>query len=323
MTGSIDYDARWKRLKEIDDGKHELVETYIDANFLNQREAFASFIRGFNMAYPLCDFIDAGNGKECSDFKIREITKLHVGDLHCKHIIFGGSTDNGYARMLGPYAGIDSISKRITMLEGPPFAPELYKLKQKFKTTAFPTVFRDRKLPPGLSSLSNSTSNGAASKSSSRAATVAPRIDIPPSPQIENPSNLIADDYDELDSVPRNSKGQRVDPPLFKSPQKATMAMINAVKDRHYCNNHHIYGKCSHYGCEYEHGEKLSGEYLKTLRLLARSTPCRNGLVCKDMDCYWGHQCARENCKRDCRYPATQHDIPATQHDIDTKIVNL
>lgn len=48
-----------------------LNKTYCDSSILEQRENFGRFVRGFNMGHPLCDFIDAGNGKECSDDKIR------------------------------------------------------------------------------------------------------------------------------------------------------------------------------------------------------------------------------------------------------------
>ncbi|KAL8686608.1 MAG: hypothetical protein Q9218_006989 [Villophora microphyllina] len=102
-----------------------LSKLYCDANILDHREQFEKFTRSFNMSHSLCDFVDAGNGKECSDDKIRELFKLHVDDLHCKHIIFGGSADNGYARMLGPYSGTEDVCKRVTMIEGPPFAQEL------------------------------------------------------------------------------------------------------------------------------------------------------------------------------------------------------
>lgn len=32
---------------------------------------FDEFVRGFNMGSPLCDYVDAGNGKECSDEKVK------------------------------------------------------------------------------------------------------------------------------------------------------------------------------------------------------------------------------------------------------------
>lgn len=79
---------------------------------------------------------------------IIEVFKLHLSDLHCTHIIFGGSADNGYARMLGPYSGSDAVRERVTMVEGPPFAQELLQLVDKFRKTKFPKVFRDTKIPP-------------------------------------------------------------------------------------------------------------------------------------------------------------------------------
>jgi Fe-S-cluster containining protein len=48
-----------------------LGKTYHDTKILEQREQFDRFARAFNMGHPLCDFIDAGTGKECSDHKIR------------------------------------------------------------------------------------------------------------------------------------------------------------------------------------------------------------------------------------------------------------
>ncbi|KAJ5649177.1 CCCH zinc finger DNA binding protein [Penicillium longicatenatum] len=48
-----------------------LAKTYRDTGIINSEEVLRAFIQGFNMEGPLCDFVDAGNGKECSDVKIR------------------------------------------------------------------------------------------------------------------------------------------------------------------------------------------------------------------------------------------------------------
>lgn len=53
-----------------------LGKIYYDAKILEQREQFDRFARAFNMGHPLCDFVDAGNGKECSDDKIRGMSLL-------------------------------------------------------------------------------------------------------------------------------------------------------------------------------------------------------------------------------------------------------
>lgn len=70
----------------------------------------------------------------------------HLNDVHCQQILLGGSADNGYARVLVPNLGDETACKRITLLEGPPFARELAYIKDKFRTVSFESVFRKEKL---------------------------------------------------------------------------------------------------------------------------------------------------------------------------------
>ncbi|CAI7628247.1 unnamed protein product [Penicillium viridicatum] len=95
-----------------------LGNTYCDTSAVSSQDDLNSFIQGFNMEDTLCDFVDAGSGKECSDVKIRALFEHYFLDVHCEHIIFCGSADNGYARVLGSHRGSD----RISLVEGPPFA---------------------------------------------------------------------------------------------------------------------------------------------------------------------------------------------------------
>lgn len=48
-----------------------LAKTYKETDILRQPAFFDDFVRGFNMGDPTCDYVDAGNGKECSDEKIK------------------------------------------------------------------------------------------------------------------------------------------------------------------------------------------------------------------------------------------------------------
>ncbi|GKZ20964.1 hypothetical protein AbraIFM66951_010211 [Aspergillus brasiliensis] len=127
-----------------------LMRTYREAHILRSNEALDPFIRGFNMENSLCDFIDAGNGKECSDVKIRATFEQDILDVHCRRIVFCGSTDNGYARILSSHQG----SNRISLVQGAPFAWEIEQLASEFQTTSFPEVFRSMKLPSRASSFS-------------------------------------------------------------------------------------------------------------------------------------------------------------------------
>ncbi|OJJ99745.1 hypothetical protein ASPACDRAFT_1888417 [Aspergillus aculeatus ATCC 16872] len=120
-----------------------LEKAYREAKVLSWTETLDPFVRGFNMEDSQCDFIDAGNGKECSDVKIRATFERDILDVHCRHIIFCAATDNGYARLLGSHRG----SNRITLVEGAPFAWEIEQLATELRTAAFPAVFRAAKLP--------------------------------------------------------------------------------------------------------------------------------------------------------------------------------
>lgn len=48
-----------------------LAKTYKEIGILPQSESFDEFVRGFNMGDAMCDYVDAGNGKECSDEKVK------------------------------------------------------------------------------------------------------------------------------------------------------------------------------------------------------------------------------------------------------------
>jgi hypothetical protein len=48
-----------------------LTKAYRDADILRENQDLGAFIQGFNMERTLCDFVDAGNGKECADAKLQ------------------------------------------------------------------------------------------------------------------------------------------------------------------------------------------------------------------------------------------------------------
>ena len=48
-----------------------LAKVYRATGTIDQTSDFELFVRGFNKAYPLFDFVDAGDGKECADEKVR------------------------------------------------------------------------------------------------------------------------------------------------------------------------------------------------------------------------------------------------------------
>ena len=48
-----------------------LARTYKDMDILSEPGQLEEFVRGFNMGDAMCDYVDAGTGKECSDEKVK------------------------------------------------------------------------------------------------------------------------------------------------------------------------------------------------------------------------------------------------------------
>ncbi|KAL9591470.1 MAG: hypothetical protein Q9179_007692 [Wetmoreana sp. 5 TL-2023] len=280
--------------KQIPDLKHDakivirvygnmkgLSKLYCDADILDQREQFETFAQVF---------------------------KLHIEDVHCKHIIFGGSADNGYARMLGPYAGNNRVCNRVTMLEGPPFAQELSQLVHKFRQSSFPEVFRDSKIPPRRVSFcttpppSITPPLSKSPKPSTWASTIgtasaAPAVELA-TPEKTRPRQ-------PQGGIPRNSEGQRIDPPLTTS-----QVLVAKLKARKLCNNHYLGGYCPYPDCIHDHDAKLNDKELTALRYVARMAPCKWGIYCDDTECFSGHQCKPNHCHgANCRFPAEMHKM--------------
>lgn len=50
-----------------------LASTYCHHKILQGAAEFDAFVRGFNMGHHMGDFVDAGDGKECADSKLKGI----------------------------------------------------------------------------------------------------------------------------------------------------------------------------------------------------------------------------------------------------------
>ncbi|KAI9923969.1 hypothetical protein MW887_007427 [Aspergillus wentii] len=236
-----------------------LGKTYRNAGIISDEETLVSFIQGFNMENGLCDFVDAGGGKECSDVKLRALFEQDIQDTHCTRIIFCGSSDNGYARLLGPHRGCN----RISLIQGPPFAWEMKELSTHFSTASFPDVFRSTKLSRRVS-FSQTTPPSSPPQPAAPAAPAnyasAAKATPPPQPPSPSPSP-----ERKVPKIPilKNSYGQRIDRPLRFS----TRDQVDSLKQLKLCNQYHILGVCS-YGefCSHSHEPKLSATQVEDLK---------------------------------------------------------
>jgi hypothetical protein len=147
-----------------------------------------------------------------------------MADVQCKAVVFGGSADDGYARLLLPYSGDKSKSSRIILIEGPPFAEELAKLKDKFLVAHFPNLFRATKLTPRRVSFSTTPPPSPSPKAPSYAATIASPVATTAVGingsyyPLTNTTIPVRKDYPVL----QNSKGQRLD--AIINPTQSTRA---------------------------------------------------------------------------------------------------
>ena len=284
-----------------------LAKTYKDAEILPQLASLDEFVRGFNMGDPMCDYIDAGNGKECSDEKIKgtqyiaqsshanthlskAMFRHDLADMHCQQILFGGSADNGYARLLGPYNEDDAVRSRITLLEGPPFARELAAIKDRYHTASFDKVFRSQMLviTPRRATVSLPTPPRTPSADYAMAAAQVPTgPSSSSSSRAHNPA--VTKQPTTAATVLLNKSGERVDSPL-----SYTSKDFLAIKGRRLCNQFYLLGKCSYLekfgNCQHQHSAKLSNKQLVALRAVARLTLCQDGKACRESECICGHQ---------------------------------
>jgi hypothetical protein len=205
--------------------------------------------------------------------------QMSFDNVQCRHIIFGGSPDNGYARLLGPHVD----SKKISLLEGPPFAKELAELTTRYPVMDCVAVFRKTKL-------------------------VAQRAegDVPYM-QNNAPDWKTLPPLNSHKKIARNAAGHRIDVPL-----QCSNAEIKAMKSKKICNEFHILGHCRYgTGCAYEHGAKISKKAIEALMMVARLSCCPSGLGCCDANCTLGHRCVKTPCKmgRMCFFPAPMHGV--------------
>lgn len=292
--------------------------TYNDMEVLSEH-TFSEFVSGFNMGDVLCDYVDAGSGKECSDEKVKAIFRFHLDDVHCQQILFGGSADNGYARLLGPYVEHDALRARVVLIEGPPFAQELAAIKDKFRTVSLESVFRNQKLVNAKRKVSFGVTPPATPANATAYALVAAQAhfintSLPAATTAQKSPAPSAKAVQSTPPVYRNKQNERVDAPLRYSQEE----FMN-LKGRKLCNNYHLLGKCGAFDsfreCHHEHGKPLSESQKAALRALARQAPCQAGLDCDDPRCIWGHRCLRMNCIREICWFSPE------MHNVDTKVV--
>ncbi|ESZ96593.1 hypothetical protein SBOR_3015 [Sclerotinia borealis F-4128] len=287
--------------------KKGLASAYCYNGILDSADDLDMFVRGFNMGHTMCDFVDAGDGKECADSKLKECFSRDMVDVQCRVIIFGGSADNGYARLLQPYVGDHAKSSRIILLEGPPFAKELAVLKDKFLVMHLPGLFRNTKLPARRVSFSKTPPLVSNPNIPSYTATIASSVDTDTIGAEEACEHFVSVPASMSSTVLRNSKGQRLDAVI--SPPRS---LVNMMRNMKHCNMFHILGECPYDQCSFLHGARLDKKGIEARRFISRYAPCSSKLKCQDERCLLGHQCPEKMCAKTgkgCRFTKEMHNV--------------
>lgn len=112
-----------------------------------ESRSLAPFIANFNRSYGLTEFIDAGQLKENSDFKIRALLKLYAESAQCKHIYLAACHDVGYISELTQFRG---RNRKFTLIDSTAmrFHDEFHNLGMGIEE--LPGVFRTSPLGPPL-----------------------------------------------------------------------------------------------------------------------------------------------------------------------------
>ena len=146
LSDAIEYSLRRKGIEKCD----VIIRVYANLVGLSkalykaglcgaEKRSLAPFTAGFNRAYGLNDFIDAGELKENADFKLRAMLDLYAENSHCKHIYLAACHDVGYVSELTRYRG---NRDKFTLLSTPSlqFHGEFHKLGMNIEE--LPGVFR-------------------------------------------------------------------------------------------------------------------------------------------------------------------------------------
>jgi hypothetical protein len=103
-----------------------LAKTYKDMEFLPESASFDEFVRGFNMGDAMCDYVEAGNGKECSDEKVKGMSPA-IGPCcisadfvkRISDMIWRMSTVNGFSLAVRQTTGTPVCSGRSSRMRRP------------------------------------------------------------------------------------------------------------------------------------------------------------------------------------------------------------
>ncbi|KAL8786114.1 MAG: hypothetical protein Q9213_002980 [Squamulea squamosa] len=307
------YDGamHWKIIVRVYANIEGLLKKFAYIGFTEEENALRQFVAGFTQSQPLFDFIDAGQGKERSDHKIKEQLSLFVNNIQCKHILLGVAHDNGYVPTLDPYKNSLAVASRISLLKPGQLGREFYGLP--FEVVQFDSIFRIGELPNERPPY---------------------KFQIKPNYHFKPPSQPVAP-HKEKSAVAQditarrpiypgpvllNKDDERVDEYLGTPSEWGETLLASYIRDGNkLCNVHYLLQRCnSGARCPYSHEPVLEGDELVAFALKARLTACHAGSRCRNSMCVLGHLCPYgANCprKKTCYFNKVHHVDSRVDHE--------
>lgn len=270
---------------------------------------------------------------------------MAIHSVQCQHILLGHCHEQHLAKLLKPYGESILDSYRITLLKKSTTVS--CNLPGPFPSVQFPSVFGPiepssqshnqfpvlvdfsrgpLEVPAESNDLSGSTvltedsdespfpnSKGShvstpsieSAKSSGHHQSSSGELDPPQSypnqPPAWDPNKRL---------VLLNVNHERVDTYLGKVDAKASERVAKRNKEKRLCNDFHLNQKCWSSECPYAHEPHLDPKELVVLRYWARRIPCDRKSACRNIDCWYGHNCGFDkycNLSVSCRFRDVHH----------------
>ncbi|KAL8704523.1 MAG: hypothetical protein Q9201_002333 [Fulgogasparrea decipioides] len=305
------YDGamQWKIIVRVYANIEGLLKKYAYIGFGEEEKALRQFVAGFTQSQPLFDFVDAGQGKERADHKVKEQLSLFISNIHCKHILLGVAHDNGYVPSLVPYKNNPTTEPQISLLRPIRIGQEYHPLP--FPIIQFDSIFRTEELPSDRPSYANQA----------KAMSNFKQPVLSPTRQIRRPSkakDLATQGPLYPCVVYLNRNDDRVDEFLGAPSEQAEVKLDSRIHVKKLCNDYHLLGDCYKPHCPYSHEPMLQGEELVAFAMIARRTACSAGSKCRSNICVLGHLCPNgPNCPRrsTCYFKKLHNVDPRIDHE--------
>lgn len=244
-------------------------------------------------------------------------------DKACVKVIIAKPYGAGFQAMMRPQRQIGSLPSKIAEIRVHPEA--LHPPRQAYPFVAM--ALCDTKDAPTKAE-DKSAQNSSTQNSSTpiipgqHESTQSKALQINPTPSDitqQNPTQSDPiQDTSTLDLIPRNSRGQRVDPRV-----DGLAWLVADARRRNICYGYRLNDHCtsSPGPCPRTHLQNTLSIYqINPLQALAREVPCSSGNACQDWTCCFGHKCpfdGRCNKGNRCRFPREMHltDLKIVRQD--------